>query len=258
MCREGVKHPVPRSLRRFGNGKLGIEEGGIGWGRPPTNGRLPILSLSLSSSILQPFEESGESMSEFRGPSSFLAFFFLFSYLGACLRAISAVESDDELLVGVREEAARSAGYGEEKLSSVLVTGTVVCEACLPGEVETRAWHVPGASIGVACNSSGKRTRLSWSRGSTDEEGDFIIDLPSHLHAIPNLEKMCMAKIIRLPRNTLCRRASLKRLRSIRLSSVGNGIRTYTTGVMKLRRQSKTAGHACLKKRIEYEHERTW
>ena len=41
-------------------------------------------------------------------------------------------------------EMARTAGYGDEKLSSVLVTGTLLCEACLDGEAQSRAWHVPG------------------------------------------------------------------------------------------------------------------
>ncbi|KAJ6317068.1 hypothetical protein OIU78_020198 [Salix suchowensis] len=32
-----------------------------------------------------------------------------------------------------REELVQLAGYGEERLSTVLVTGTVLCEACLHG-----------------------------------------------------------------------------------------------------------------------------
>ena len=30
----------------------------------------------------------------------------------------------------------------------------------------------------------------------TDEFGGFIVDLPSRLHAIPNLEKICRVKIL--------------------------------------------------------------
>jgi preprotein translocase subunit SecG len=46
-----------------------------------------------------------------------------------------------------REELVQWAGYGEEKLSTVLVTGTVLCEACLHGENQLHAWPIPGLSM---------------------------------------------------------------------------------------------------------------
>lgn len=42
-----------------------------------------------------------------------------------------------------REELVRIAGYGEEKLSTVLITGSVHCEACL-NEAQLYAWPVSG------------------------------------------------------------------------------------------------------------------
>ncbi|XP_058080919.1 uncharacterized protein LOC131229075 [Magnolia sinica] len=173
-------------------------------------------------------------MTGFRGFSILVFFFFSNSWAAA----FSTVEPDDRL--PLQEEFVRTAGYGEEKLSSVLVTGTVLCEACLPGDVTSRAWHVPGALVGVTCKIGGKRRKLNWSQGATDEYGDFIIDLPSHLHAIPRLEKVCTARIVRLPKRSPCRRVPVRKTRAIQFSSVGNGIRTYTAGVIKLQQQSKT------------------
>jgi preprotein translocase subunit SecG len=45
------------------------------------------------------------------------------------------------------EELVQWAGYGEEKLSTVLVTGTVLCEACLHGENQLHAWPISGFSM---------------------------------------------------------------------------------------------------------------
>ena len=43
-----------------------------------------------------------------------------------------------------REEWVQLAGYGEERLSTVLVTGTVLCEACLHGGTQLHTWPVSG------------------------------------------------------------------------------------------------------------------
>ncbi|KAG0455640.1 hypothetical protein HPP92_024932 [Vanilla planifolia] len=128
-----------------------------------------------------------------------------------------------------REELVRLAGYGEERLSSVLVTGSLSCEACLEHGSHLATAPVHGATVAVACRREVGRRRSYCAKGMTDEYGDFIIDIPSHLHAIPRLEDACILRIVRLPRNTLCRHVSGMRARRIKLSSVGNGIRTYST-----------------------------
>lgn len=46
-----------------------------------------------------------------------------------------------------RDDLVRIAGYGEEKLSSVLVMGTLVCEACTKPGSELHASHVAGNLI---------------------------------------------------------------------------------------------------------------
>ncbi|XXG55490.1 hypothetical protein AAC387_Pa03g3150 [Persea americana] len=154
-------------------------------------------------------------------------------------------------------EMARTAGYGDEKLSSVLVTGTLLCEACLDGEAQSRAWHVPGASVVVTCKIGRKRGKMNWAVGTTDEYGDFIVDLPSHLHANPRLEKACMVRVLRLPKSSACWKVFPGKPKGIRLSSVGNGIRTYTTGTVRLQSKSKV-WRICLKRARDLEEERSW
>lgn len=43
-----------------------------------------------------------------------------------------------------REELVQIAGYGEERLSTVLVTGSILCEACLHGDPHIREWPISG------------------------------------------------------------------------------------------------------------------
>ncbi|GAY35414.1 hypothetical protein CUMW_016200 [Citrus unshiu] len=132
--------------------------------------------------------------------------------------------------LSTREELVQMAGYGEEKLSTVLVTGSVLCEACLHGQDDQlRAWPITGALVSVYCHNSHRKI-ISKTQTFTDEYGDFMIDLPSHLHATPNLDKTCSVKVLRLPKNSHCRPAYVKKHKGLKLSSVGNGIRTYAAG----------------------------
>ena len=141
-------------------------------------------------------------------------------------------------LLSSRDEVVQIAGYGEEKLSTVLITGSVTCEA--PHRPQPHAWPIQGASVGVNCKSHGRNNK--WNKGKsmvatgvTDEFGDFMIDLPSHLHAIPNLEKVCIVKIHRIPKASLCRPAHvIKKHKGLTLSSFGNGIRTYNAGNIRI------------------------
>lgn len=84
-----------------------------------------------------------------------------------------------------------------------------------------------GAKVSVFCGSSGKSNK-SWARGSSDEYGDFFIDLPSHLHAIPNLEKVCSVRVLQLPKGSLCRPAFTGKHKGLKLVSIGDGARAYT------------------------------
>uniref|UniRef100_A0A7N1A1I0 Pollen Ole e 1 allergen and extensin family protein n=1 Tax=Kalanchoe fedtschenkoi TaxID=63787 RepID=A0A7N1A1I0_KALFE len=144
------------------------------------------------------------------------------------------------------EEMAEAAGYGMEKLSTVLVTGSVACDACLAGNIATHPHPVSGAVVGVACRT-GHRRRAVRAKGVTDRYGDFIIDLPSDLHADPYLDRKCVVRIQRLPRKSLCHATFVKRNKAIELASVGNGIREYTAGKIRLHNLKHIEAQTCSK-----------
>ncbi|KAL0363117.1 UNVERIFIED_CONTAM: hypothetical protein Scaly_1266900 [Sesamum calycinum] len=79
-----------------------------------------------------------------------------------------------------REEMVKWAGYGDEKLSTVLIDGKLLCRGSGGND---EAYPVSGATVGVFCGARGK-AKQAWSKGSTDSYGEFVIDVPSHLHAI--------------------------------------------------------------------------
>ncbi|KAL3820840.1 hypothetical protein ACJIZ3_006745 [Penstemon smallii] len=118
------------------------------------------------------------------------------------------------------------AGYGEKKLSTVVINGKLLCHAAHKTSVHPHP--VSGASMGVFCGTSGK-TKKSWAKGSTNSYGEFLIDIPSHLHAIPNLEKICIVHVFHLPKSSPCRHGFTGKHKGIELTSIGEGIRTYTT-----------------------------
>lgn len=102
--------------------------------------------------------------------------------------------------------------------------------------------------MAVNCQKDGKKSRSGLAVGVTDEFGDFIIDLPSHLHAIPNLEKTCSIKVLRIPKSSPCRPASVRKQKGIRLSSVGNSIRTYSAGRIRFLHLTSRPLEACMKR----------
>ncbi|EHA8586869.1 hypothetical protein COCNU_scaffold001085G000070 [Cocos nucifera] len=53
-----------------------------------------------------------------------------------------------------RAEHVHLAGYGEERLSSVLITGTILCDACLQPGSHLLSSHVQGQLIYVSFLSS--------------------------------------------------------------------------------------------------------
>ncbi|CAN7072135.1 unnamed protein product, partial [Brassica oleracea var. botrytis] len=61
------------------------------------------------------------------------------------------------------------AGYGEDKLSSVLVTASLLSSSSSP---------IPGATVGIKCHT-GYRKRSKWIKAVTNALGQFTIDLPS-------------------------------------------------------------------------------
>uniref|UniRef100_A0A7N0UQ92 Uncharacterized protein n=1 Tax=Kalanchoe fedtschenkoi TaxID=63787 RepID=A0A7N0UQ92_KALFE len=137
-----------------------------------------------------------------------------------------------------REELVDLAGYGEEKLSTVLITGSVLC---LDQAASIQPQPISGARVGLTCSSGGDKTRKSvWEETETDDYGDFTIDLPSHLHGTQNLHKVCQVKVVRVPSQTHCKASSARmQHKGIKLSSARNGVRTYTAGKIKLQQHMK-------------------
>ncbi|KAL8137330.1 hypothetical protein V2J09_003331 [Rumex salicifolius] len=164
------------------------------------------------------------------------------------------------------DEIARMAGYGEEKLSTVLITGTLVCTSCSSSHLHLQQLPVSGALVTAICNSNSPYTtrnkKPTWEKGVTDDNGEFIIDLPSQLHAIPDLNKACSVKVLWLPKDSPCQSsASLKvkdRENEIVLSSVGNGIRTYTAGTIQFVHKESANAEACKKISMEVTQDMLW
>ncbi|KAK1296921.1 hypothetical protein QJS10_CPB15g01632 [Acorus calamus] len=194
-------------------------------------------------------------MKEFQGSSLsivLLSFFFLFSSMQSSSTSTSTVAMPLQLS---RSDLIKIAGYGEERLSSVLVTGTVLCELCSDEHMSvSHTSYVSGASVAVECKAEGK---LRIPTATTDEYGDFIVDLPSRLHAVLRLDKSCVVRVIQLPENSACKRARFDWMKKIRLSSVGNGIRVYTAGTIKFQRRSKVRG-GCLRRSFTNAIESLW
>ncbi|CAK9156804.1 unnamed protein product [Ilex paraguariensis] len=166
--------------------------------------------------------------------------FILFIFIGTA--PLVAGRQNPLVELSSREDLIKMAGYGEEKLSTVMVSGTVLCYACSDQEAQAHPHPVSGALVAVSCDTRGEKRKSNWVRGSTDEYGDFLIDLPSHLHAIPNLEKICLVKVLQVPKNSPCHQAFTGKHKAIRLSSIGDGIRTYTSQTIQLTPKASKVG----------------
>lgn len=112
-----------------------------------------------------------------------------------------------------------------------------------------------GALVAVNCQSHGseRKGKSMVAKGLTDEFGDFMVDLPSYLHAIPNLEKMCKVRVHNIPKGSLCRptRRVKKQNGLFKLSTIGNGIRTYDAGNIRIQHSTSESRRAPLRKDIK-------
>ncbi|XP_048622789.1 uncharacterized protein LOC106425405 [Brassica napus] len=161
-------------------------------------------------------------------------------------------EAAGEIMRWNRKEMVEMAGYGEDKLSSVLVTASLLSSSSspIPGKyckqvAMSRLVHAChgvslfsllihiGATVGIKCHT-GYRKRSKWIKAVTNALGQFTIDLPSHLHAIPDLEKACSIKPLSVPKPYQC--SPTKTQRGIKLVSSSNGLRVYTAGNITLHR----------------------
>ena len=114
-----------------------------------------------------------------------------------------------------------------------------------------------GALVAVKCHKLGRKSRSRWAQqGVTDEFGDFIVDLPSQLHAVPNLEKTCSITVLRVPKDSPCRPVYVRKQKGLRLSSAGNSIRIYNAGRIKFLHMTSRPLEACMK--ISGDKEMLW
>ncbi|CAL1352072.1 unnamed protein product [Linum trigynum] len=206
-----------------------------------------------------------------------LLFSFFFLLLRTSPATVTAVEDDGATTAvtvpSSREEMMQLAGYGEEKLSTVLVTGSLVCHACSPppsshdppranenhdhgdDDHQLHEWPIPGALVAVNCLTRGNNRRSASVQTLTDEFGDFAIDLPSELHGIPEMDKTCCVNVLRMPKKTICRPAYVQKHKALELSSVGNGIRNYSAGKITFLHSASKPLQACSKTRHNIETE---
>ncbi|KAM4101609.1 hypothetical protein ACB094_05G156500 [Castanea mollissima] len=195
-------------------------------------------------------ETNTKKMSNFSGSHNLVMFTICFMIFTITATSMATdIEEDPLYELNSQEEMVHLAGYGEEKLSTVLVTGSVHCQACLHGhEAQLTEWPISGALVVVNCHKSGKRSRSRWEQVRTDEFGDFTVDLPSQLHSIPNLEQKCSVKVLRIPKNSPCQPAYVKKQKGLKLLSLGNGIRTYSAGTIRFMDLTSRPLQACMKK----------
>ncbi|CAN8245677.1 unnamed protein product [Cochlearia groenlandica] len=132
--------------------------------------------------------------------------------------------------IWTRTEMVEMAGYGEQRLSSVFITGSLLCDKSHP-QLHTIA--IPGATVAIKCNT-GIKKRSKWFKAVTDDSGEFEIDLPSQLHAISDLENTCFIKPLHVPKPYRCYHSSTNIHKRIELVSSTNGFRVYTSGKIRL------------------------
>lgn len=161
--------------------------------------------------------------------SNYIIFLFLFCVVNG--PTTGAKEKTDPMTEFFNtDETIKFAGYGEDKLSTVLVTGTLLCHP-----LYQRPFPISGASVAVSCQPGRKTKQSNQIQSTTDENGDFLFDLPSNLHGIPNLEKICCVSVLQLPTGSPCKPAFTGKHKGITLSDIGEGLRTYTAGIIQLR-----------------------
>ncbi|KAJ0252784.1 hypothetical protein HA466_0119250 [Hirschfeldia incana] len=158
----------------------------------------------------------------------FILFFLLFFFLFDLAFASGKIWS--------RTEMVEMAGYGEQKLSSVIITGSLLCDTSSP-HLKLHSIAIQGATVAIKCHTGYKR-RSKWIKAVTDDLGEFEIDLPSKLHAVPDLENTCVVKPIHVPEIYRCYHTSSNTHKRIRLVSSTNSLRVYTSGKIRLQGHS--------------------
>lgn len=126
-----------------------------------------------------------------------------------------------------RAESIGFAGYGEEKLSSVVVVGNVVCDTCLKHQFSQESSHViAGVLLALDC-SINRKTTATVNVGESDEYGDFTVEVPSFFHLDERVMNRCSLRLLSSPEDS-CNTPSTTAPSKLVLLSNSNGIRTYS------------------------------
>ncbi|XP_047330193.1 uncharacterized protein LOC124933794 [Impatiens glandulifera] len=149
-----------------------------------------------------------------------------------------AILTGRELNYPSEKQVHKTLDHGKEKLSTVLISGSVLCMACgsLGKTTPTTTYGEPvsGALVAVSCHVGRGKNIPNWFEGKTSEGGRFSIHLPSQLYVIPNLDKRCLIEIIGLPKSCLCRHSFTGKRVGMKLGSVDNGTRVYIANILRL------------------------
>eukprot|EP01018_Ginkgo_biloba_P017120 Gb_23891 [translate_table: standard] len=125
---------------------------------------------------------------------------------------------------------------GQDKPSSVVVVGSVFCDACLEHKPSDATYFISGASVAVECNINRKTITVSI-QAETDENGEFTVELPSIFNSGDQLDK-CSVRVLSSPVGSCNIPSSTFKSSKLTLTSNLNGVRTYNAGSFSYRMQN--------------------
>jgi len=138
-------------------------------------------------------------------------------------------------LTKARAESIECAGYGEKRLSNVVVVGNVFCDTCFKHQFSEEGSHVIiDALVALECIIN-RKTTASVNVGKSDENGDFSVDVPSPFHPKERMNR-CSVRLLNSSEGS-CNTPSTTAPYKLSLKSNTNGVRTYTAGSLSYRPQ---------------------
>lgn len=137
--------------------------------------------------------------------------------------------------IKVRAEFTEFGGYGEKKLSNVVVVGNIFCDTCLKHQLSKESSHViAGALVALKC-SINRKTTASVDVRETNEYGDFSVEVPSLFHPEGRMNR-CSVRLLNSSEDS-CNTPSTTAPSKLAFRSNSNGVLTYTAGSISYRPQ---------------------
>jgi len=116
----------------------------------------------------------------------------------------------------------------EKASESVVIVAKVFCDTCLEDRFSENGYAISGASIAVECFLN-RKTMTVPIIGETDDDGVFMVELPSSIFLSADQLNQCLVR----PRNSpeeSCRIPSKSAPSKLTLQSDSNGVLTYSAG----------------------------